>query len=67
MIKKPAEMINTENRFRVLIAGYPRNRENNTRTIRNLGKMKMQNPANRNLGKMKMQNPANRNLGKMKI
>ena len=23
MIKKPAEMINTENRFRVLIAGYP--------------------------------------------
>ena len=23
MIKKPAEMVNTENRFRVLIAGYP--------------------------------------------
>ena len=23
MIKKPAEMINTENKFRVLIAGYP--------------------------------------------
>ena len=23
MIRKPAEMVNTENRFRVLIAGYP--------------------------------------------
>lgn len=33
MIKKPSEMINIENKFRVLIAGYPRNRKNNIRVV----------------------------------
>lgn len=33
MIKKPNEIVNTDNKFRVLIAGYPRNRKNNIRFV----------------------------------